>query len=66
MPNVVGVAVGVVVGGGGALATAVDIFAGDAVAANENDAVDAVVPPSSTKDDDAYVGASGLEEQSTE
>ncbi len=40
------------------MATAVDILAGNAVAANENDAVDAVVPPSSTKDEDAYVGAS--------
>ncbi len=35
-----------------------DIAAGDAVAANNDNAVDAVVPPSSTKDEDAYVGAS--------
>jgi hypothetical protein len=36
----------------------VDIAAGDAVAADNDDAVDAVVPPSLTKDEDAYVGAS--------
>jgi hypothetical protein len=36
----------------------VDIAAGDAVAADDDDAVDAVVPPSSTKGEDAYVGAS--------
>jgi hypothetical protein len=35
----------------------VDIAAGDAVTADNDDAVDAVVPPSSTKDEDAYVGA---------
>jgi hypothetical protein len=35
----------------------VDIAAGDAVAADNDDAVDAVVPPSSTKDEDSYVGA---------
>jgi hypothetical protein len=35
----------------------VDIAAGDAVAADNDDAVDAVVPPSSTKGEDAYVGA---------
>ena len=34
-----------------------DIAAGDAVAANGDNAVDAVIPPS-TKDEDAYVGAS--------
>ena len=34
-----------------------DIAAGDAVTADNDDAVDAVVPPSSTKDEDAYVGA---------
>ncbi len=39
------------------MATAVDIAAGDAVTADNDDAVDAVVPPSSTKDEDAYVGA---------
>ncbi len=38
--------------------TSVDIAAGDAVAADNDNAVDAVVPPSSTKDKDAYVGAS--------
>ncbi len=32
-----------------------DIAAGGAVAAAADDAVDAVVPPSSTKDEDAYV-----------
>jgi hypothetical protein len=31
---------------------------GATVAANNDDAVGAVVPPSSTKDEDAYVGAS--------
>jgi hypothetical protein len=36
----------------------VDIVAGDAVAANDDDAVDTVVPPSWTKDEDAYNGAS--------
>jgi hypothetical protein len=35
----------------------VDITAGDAIAANDNDAVNAVVPPSLTKDEDTYVGA---------
>ena len=34
-----------------------DIAAGDAVTADNDDAVDAVVPSSSTKDEDAYVGA---------
>ncbi len=33
-----------------------DIAAGIAVAANDNNAVDAVVSLSSTKDEDAYVG----------
>ncbi len=33
-----------------------DIAAGNAVTANNDDAVDAVVPLSSTKDEDAYVG----------
>jgi hypothetical protein len=47
-----------VVGSGGASATAVDIAADDANAAGNDDAVDAVVPPSSTKDEYAYVGAS--------
>ncbi len=36
----------------------VDIAAGNADAADNDDAVDDVVPPSSTKDEDAYVGAS--------
>ena len=31
---------------------------GDAIAANDDDDVNAVVPPSSTKDKDAYVSAS--------
>ena len=39
------------------MATVVDIAAGHAVAADDDDAVDAVVPLSSTKDEDAYVGA---------
>ena len=34
------------------------VAAGGAVAADDNDAVGTVVPPSSTKDEDAYVGAS--------
>ncbi len=53
--DVVAVAVGVggVGGGGGTLATAVDIAADGAVAADNDDAVDAVVPPPSTKDEDA-------------
>jgi hypothetical protein len=36
--------------------TAVDIAAGNAVAADDDDSVNAVVPPSSTKGKDAYVG----------
>ena len=44
--------------GGGALATAVDVATGAAVAANDDDAVGAVVPPSLTKDEDAYIGPS--------
>ncbi len=36
--------------------TAVDIAAGDAVAANDDNAVDAVISLSSTKDEDAHVG----------
>jgi hypothetical protein len=36
----------------------VDIAACGAVAADNNDAVDAVVPPSSTKEEEAYVGVS--------
>ena len=36
----------------------VDISTGAAVAADDNDAIGAVVPPSSTNDEDAYVGAS--------
>ncbi len=35
-----------------------DIAACGAIAANENDAINAVVPPSLTKDEDAYIGAS--------
>jgi hypothetical protein len=46
------------IGGGGALATAVDVSTGSAVAAADDDAVSAVIPPSSTNDEDAYVGAS--------
>ncbi len=37
--------------------TAVDVATGAAMAANNNNAVGAVVPPSSTKDEDAYIGA---------
>ncbi len=43
---------------GGASAAAVDVATGTAVAANDDDAVGAVVPPSSTKGEGAYVGAS--------
>ena len=39
------------------MATAVDVSTGTAVAANDDDAISAVNPPSSTKDKDAYVGA---------
>ena len=39
------------------MATAVDVSTGAAVAAADNDAVSAVVPPSSTNDEDAYGGA---------
>jgi hypothetical protein len=39
------------------LATAVDVATGAAVAANNDDAVGTVIPPSSTKDEEAYVGA---------
>ncbi len=46
---------GVIVGGSGALATAVDVSTGTAVTAGNNNAVSAVVPPSSTKDEHAYV-----------
>ena len=56
--DVVGVAVSIVVGSGGASGTAVDIAAGSVAAANDDNAVDAVVPPSLTKDKDAYVGTS--------
>ena len=35
-----------------------DVASGDTVAADDDDAVGTVVPPSSTKDEDAYVGAS--------
>ena len=40
-----------------AAAAAVDIATGDAVAADDDDAVNAVVPPSATKDENAYIGA---------
>ena len=43
--------------GGSASATAVDIVAGGAAAADDDNAVDAVVPPSLTKDEDTCVGA---------
>ena len=48
---------GIIGRGGGASATVVDIAAGAAVAADDNDAVGAVVPLSSTKDEGPYVGA---------
>ncbi len=58
--NVVGISVaigvggvvvsGVVIAGGSTSATAVDISTGTAVAADDNNAVGAVVTPSSTKD----------------
>ena len=40
------------------MATAVDVSTGTTLSANDDDAVGAVVPPSSTKDEDAYIGAS--------
>ena len=40
------------------MGTAVDVSTGAAVAADNDDAAGAVVPPSSTNDKDAYVGAS--------
>jgi hypothetical protein len=45
---------GVINVGGGALATAVDVSTGAAVAVNDNDAIGAVVPSSLTNDKDAY------------
>ena len=48
----------IVAGGSGASVTAVDVSTGAAVAANDNNNVGAVLPPSSTKDKDVYVGAS--------
>ena len=39
------------------MATAVDVFTGAAVAADDDDAVGAVLPLSSTNDKDAYVDA---------
>ncbi len=38
--------------------TAVDVAKGAAITANDDNAVGTVVPPSSTKDEDAYVGGS--------
>jgi hypothetical protein len=35
----------------------VDVSTGAAVAANDNNAIGAVVPPSSTNDEDEYIGA---------
>jgi hypothetical protein len=43
---------------GGASATTVDVATGAAVAADDNNAIGIVVPPSSTKDEGAYVGVS--------
>ncbi len=48
---------GVIVGSGGALGTALDVSTGGAVAANDDDAFGAVLPPSSTNDKDAYNSA---------
>ncbi len=49
---------GVIVGGsGGALATAVDVSTGAAVAADNDNAIGAVIPLSLTNDKDAYVSA---------
>ncbi len=39
------------------MAIEVDVATGTAAAANDDNAVGTVVPPSSTKDEDAYVGA---------
>ena len=41
-----------------ALAATVDVASGATVAANDDDADGAVVPPSSTEDNEAYVGTS--------
>ena len=41
-----------------ALAAVVDVASGATITANDDDAVGAVVPPSSTEDEGAYVGAS--------
>ena len=49
---------GIIAGGGDALATAVDVSTSAAVAADNDDAISAVVPLSLTKDKDAYLGAS--------
>ena len=43
---------------GGALSIAVDVATGAPVAADNNDALGAVVPSSLTKDEGAFVGAS--------
>ena len=49
---------GIIIGGGSALATVVDVSTGAAVTAANNDAISAVIPPSSTNDKEAYIGAS--------
>ncbi len=62
--NVVAIGVGVggvvvgyiIISGGGALATTVDISMGATVTADDDDAVRAVIPSSLTNDEDAYVG----------
>jgi hypothetical protein len=57
--GVSGVVIGGVVGGGGSTsATVVDVAMSAAVAADNDNAVGAVIPPSSTKDEDAYIGVS--------
>ena len=42
---------------GGAAAAVVDVAMGAAIATNNDNAIGAVVPPSSTEDEDAYAGA---------
>ena len=49
---------GVIAGGSSALATTVDVSTGATVAADDDNAISTVIPPSSTKDKEAYVGAS--------
>ncbi len=48
---------GINVSGGSAMATTVDVSKGAAVTAHDYDALGLVVPQSSTKDKDTYIGA---------